>query len=96
MYEKNEGTHVHLQNIKLRILINKIKADTLIHVKAGLNFELTKVPMTLTYEQALATFCYEVNHKNPPQMVQASSNRERRSLIEMNSQDGRGRGRGRG
>ena len=71
MYEKSEGAQVPLQNMKLRILLNKFEADTM--VKAGLNFELTKDPMIMTYEQTLATFRNDVNCRNPPQMAQASS-----------------------
>ena len=96
VYAKVEGAHVHSQNMKLRILINKIKADFLVHTKAGINIELTKIPMSMTYEQALATFRNEVNRKNPPRMAQTSTSRERRSIRETNSYDSRGRGRGRG
>ena len=95
IYQKAEETN-YTQNMKLRILLSKIKADFLVHAKAGINIELTRTPMTMTYERALATFRNEVNRRNPPQMSQASSGRERRSLREMNSHGGRGRGRGRG
>ena len=95
IYQKSEEI-IYTQNMKLRILLNKIKADFLIHAKAGINIELTKTPMTISYERALATFRNEVNMRNPPQMSQAASDRERRSLREMTSYDNRGRGRGRG
>ena len=52
--------------------------------------------MTMTYEQALATFRNEVNRRSKPQMSNPSGTRERRSLREMNTSDGRGRGRFRG
>ena len=95
IYQKSEEI-IYTQNMKLRILLNKIKADFLIHAKAGINIELTKTPMTMTYERALATFRNEVNMRNPPQMSQTASGRERRSLREMTSYDNRGRCRGRG
>ena len=82
--------------MKLRILLNKIKADFLVHTKAGINIELTKIPMTMTYEQALATFRNEGNRRSQPQMANPVTSRERRSTREMNIQDGRGRTRGRG
>ena len=96
VYAKVEGGQVHSQNMKLRILLNKIKADFLVHAKAGINIELTKTPMTMTYEQALATFRNEVNRRSKPQMSNPSGARERRSLRETNTSDGRGRGRFRG
>ena len=52
--------------------------------------------MTMTYEQALATFRNEVNCRSRPQMANSVTSRERRSIREMNTQDGRGRGRTRG
>ena len=95
IYQKAEETN-YTQNMKLRILLNKIKADFLVHAKAGINIELTKTPMTMTYDRALATFRNEVNRRNPPQMSHSTSSRERRSVREMNSNDNRGRRRGRG
>ena len=80
--------------MKLRILLNKIKADFLVRNRAGINIDLTKTPMTMTYEQALATFRNEVNRRSRPQMANPVNSRERRSIREMNIQDGRGRGRG--
>ena len=96
VYAKVEGEQVHSQNMKLRILLNKIKADFLVHAKAGINIELTKTPMTITYEQALSNFRNEVNRRSRPQMSNPSGTRERRSLREMNTSDGRSRGRSRG
>ena len=96
-YVKVEGYYVHSTAMKLRILLSKIKADFLVHVKSGINIELTKVPLTMTYERALFAFRNEVNLKHPPQMSAASTRREIRSVREMNTGRGRGRdGRGRG
>ena len=96
-YVKVEGYIVHSTAIKLRILLTKVKADFLVHVKSGINIELTKVPLTMTYERALATFRNEVNLKHPPQMsASTSTSRERRYVREMNTGRGRGRGDGRG
>lgn len=95
-YAKVEGPDVYTQNMKLRTLLHKIKADFLVPTKAGLNIELTKRPMTMTYDRALAIFRNEVNNKNPPQLSTNLSSRERRSMREVNTQDSRGRGRGRG
>ena len=67
-YTKVEGQVVHSPSMKLMILLNKLKADFLVHVKAGINSELTKVPMAMYYERALVAFRNEVSRKNPPQM----------------------------
>ena len=87
VYAKVEDEQVHSQNMKLRILLNKIKADFLVHAKAGINIELIKTPMTMTYEQTLTTFHNEVNRRIRPQMSNLSGTRERRSLEGMNTSD---------
>ncbi|KAI2505807.1 Reverse transcriptase (RNA-dependent DNA polymerase) [Fragilaria crotonensis] len=69
------------------MLIDKIKADFLTPTKAQLEIELSRVPMTMTYEQALSLFRNMVNQKHPPQMG-AAQNRVRRNINETNS--GRG------
>jgi hypothetical protein len=89
VFNRREGRIVHSDEMKLRILLNKIEADFLVRVKASIGIELTRQPITLSYEQALATFRNEVNRKFPPQM--ASATRTRRSINEMGTQ-GRGRG----
>jgi hypothetical protein len=93
-YVKREGRVVHLDSMKIRMLIDKIKADFLTPTKAQLEIELSRSPMTMTYEQAIALFCNMVNQKHPPQMG-AASNRVRRSINETHTGRG-GRGHGRG
>ena len=95
-YAKVEGYVVHSTAMKLRILLSKVKADFLVHVKSGINIELTKVPLTMTYEQALATFCNEVNLKHPPQMSATTTSRERRYVRKISTGQGRGWRDGRG
>ena len=94
-YDKREGRIVYSNNMKLRMLVDKISEDFMKEVKAGLSIELSKQQMTMTYETALAAFRNEVNRQHPPQMSQ--NTRVRRNIREMN-QGGRfgGRGRGRG
>ncbi|KAI2500086.1 Reverse transcriptase (RNA-dependent DNA polymerase) [Fragilaria crotonensis] len=93
-YVKREGRVVHSDSMKIRMLIDKIKADFLTPTKAQLEIELSRFPMTMTYEQAIALFRNMVNQKHPPQM-NAASNRVRRSINETNTGRG-GRGHGRG
>jgi hypothetical protein len=97
IFNQREGRIVHSDEMKLRMLQNKVQADFLVHVKASIGIILASQPITLSYEQALATFRNEVNRKFPPQM--STTTRTRRSINEMSAQ-GRGRGarfgRGRG
>ena len=77
IYDKKENRQVHSDEMKLRILCKKINADFLQSARAGINIELSKVPMTMTYTHALATFRNEVNRKFPPDMTN-NNNRARR------------------
>ena len=100
IYQRVENRQVHSNSMKLRILMSKVQVDFLEQTKAALNIEMSKSPMTLTYEDALSTFCNAVNLKHPP-VILLPNNRSRR--INETSQ-GRGnpgggrmsRGRGRG
>jgi hypothetical protein len=82
IYNKKEGRAVHSPKMKLRILLNKVQADCLVYVKASIGMELTRQPITLTYEQALATFRNEVNRKFSPQI---SITRPRQELTNSSS-----------
>jgi hypothetical protein len=72
--------------MKLRILHEKVTADFLTPTKAGIGIDLARIPMTLTYEHALAAVRNEVNRKFPPQM--SSTTQTRRNINKI----GRGRG----
>jgi hypothetical protein len=91
VYVKREGRIVHSDEMKLRTLIEKVKCDWLAPVKAGISIELTKIPVTYTYAQALTAFRTEVNKKHPPSL--SSETRTRRHIQETNQRSG-GRGRG--
>ena len=105
IYERNEGRNVFSDTHKLRILMRKIDADFLSQIKTSINLELTRDPVTITYDQALTTFRNEVNLKFPPQV---GNTRRTRRINEIESYydgyhygnnygrgyGGRGRGRG--
>jgi hypothetical protein len=93
-YVKREGRIVHSDSMKIRMLVDKIKADFLTPTKAQLEIELSRTPMTMTYEQSLALFRNMVNQKHPPQMG-AAQNRVRRNINEATTGRG-GRSQGRG
>ena len=95
-YDKKEKRQVYSDEMKLRILIKKINADFLGSAKAGVNIELTRPNITMTYEQALQMFRNVVNVKFPPDM--GGTKRPRRQINETSRRGGRGGrgGRGRG
>jgi uncharacterized membrane protein YgcG len=92
---KREGRIVHSDSMKIRMLIDKIKADFLTPTKAQLEIELSRTPITITYNQAVALFRNMVNQKHLPQM-NATHNRTRRTSRTINEGSTGGRGRGRG
>ena len=92
VYDRREGREVHSNHMKLRILTKKIGADFLAQAKASINLELSKVPITLTYEEALATFRNQVNQKYPTGVTTQSG--RRRAVNQVNTRNG-GRGNGR-
>lgn len=91
-YDKKEGRAVHSNEMKLRLLVNKVKADFLSATKAALSIELAKQPLTMTYELALNTFRNAVRAKYPATMD--STQVTRRNIREINRGSGRGRGHG--
>ena len=96
IYNRKEGREVHSEHMKLRILCKKINADFLGTAKATVQLELAKVPLTISYNEALTSFRNQVNLKFPPELsAQNNRNRTRRVAELSRSQHGRGRGRGR-
>ena len=93
--DKKEGRQVYSDQMKLRTLNKKVQADFLTSLKAGINIELTKIPVTMTYSQALSAFRNEVNRKFPPELASKNNTRARR-INETSRNGGRGGGRGRG
>lgn len=69
VYNKREGHQVYLDEMKLRCLIGKVNADFLQNNKNSLEIELTRIPMTMTFATALATFRNLVNKKYPPNVL---------------------------
>ena len=95
---KRERREVYSDEMKLRMLIQKVNVDFLQGVKSAMSIELTREPLMMTYDQAMMTFRNEINRKFPPGTV--TNNRTRRvnevSTGPRYNQAGRGRGRGRG
>ena len=103
VYDRTENRVVYSEEMKLRILCRKVNADFLQNTRQIINVELTRTPMTMTYNQALTTFRNEVNSKFPPSL---SATQRYRRVAETERKGGRfggrggrgrfGRGRGRG
>ena len=53
IYNIRERIFVHYKNTKLRILCRKVTSDFIQHTKASINIELSRVPITITYQEAL-------------------------------------------
>ena len=94
-YDKREKREVYSNEMKLRILCQKVNADFLHATRQIINIDLTRTPVTMTYEQALASFRNEVNRKFPPDLTSVARSR-RMAEIDSHHMGGRGRGRGRG
>ena len=107
IYDKKENRSVFSDEMKLRYLTKKISVDYLNAMKASINIELTKVPVTMTYNQAVTAFRNEVNRKFTPETSSGGGRNVRRRIQELKGRGGRdgnprggrgrgGRGRGRG
>ena len=62
-FDLKERRSVHSDQMKLRILLKKVNADFLQQTKAALKVEMTRIPMIMTYDMALANFRNTVNEK---------------------------------
>lgn len=94
--DKREKREVYSNGMKLRILVKKISADFLSSVKASINVELTKTPMTMTYEIALMNFRNEVNARFPPDVSSSVRGSRRINQVSRGGRGGRSSRGGRG
>ena len=83
--DKSEDRIVYSDVAKLRMLILKVRADFLDSTRSAIEMEMTKTPITLTFEQALTNYRNAVNRKFPND--QSASKRTRRvNKVKNNSQ----------
>jgi hypothetical protein len=87
VYDKKKQREVYSDDMKLRILCRKINADFLQTIRTSIGIELTRTPVTMTYDQALTTFRNEVNRKFPPQNSSNAGLRARR-INQLNTRGG--------
>ena len=90
-YDKKEKRQAYSNGTKLRILTQKIGADFLQAMKASINIEPTKIPMTIPYDQALSALRNEIDTKHTPELNQ--NTRQRRGAL-TGSYNNRGGSRG--
>ena len=64
-YVKREGRVFHLDEMKLRTFLEKVKCEWLKPIKVTILVRLIEMPVTIPYDQALRAFKSEVNKKFP-------------------------------
>ena len=94
-YDKKERRQVHSEEMKLRTLQKKIKANFLTSTKAMIDVALAAVPMVTTYDHAIKSYCQVVSAKYPPDLTAAKLTRpiHQNSMGGRHQQGGRGNGR---
>ena len=87
-YDKREGRVVYSDNMKMRLLLEKINVDFLSQTKTSIETELEKAQCGLNYDSALKLFRNKVNAKRPDSSNNA--NHRRRGINAANSRHQRG------
>ena len=91
--DKDAGRQVHTDEMKLRPLNKKIRADFLGTMKTHIEMQMSMVPMNITYAGALANYRNVVNQRFPQESIAKKTNRRIQSTG-AHGRGGRGRGRG--
>ena len=91
--DKDQGKQVYTDIAKLHMLNKKIKADFLEQVRTSIEIELAKVPITMTYNVALASYRNTVNCKHPPNK-EVKKTRQINETLSTTRNTFRGRGQG--
>ena len=79
-YDKTEKRQVHSNEMKLRILIDKVRAQFLDQTKATIQIKLVEVPLNFTYEQAIQLFRNTVNQRYPQREAGTNPRRQMNEL----------------
>lgn len=75
----HENRVVHSDEMKLQILLKKVKTDFLVSIGLSVNVELARVSMSFTYANALLTYRNTVTQMHPPKLI--NQGRERSQYI---------------
>mmetsp|Transcript_36347 Transcript_36347/g.51410 ORF Transcript_36347/g.51410 Transcript_36347/m.51410 type:complete len:90 (-) Transcript_36347:191-460(-) len=65
MIDQEQGRIVYGEAQKLRTIQSKVTADFLLHEKAVINDEITKTPMTMTFNTAITIYQNAAHTKYP-------------------------------
>ena len=65
LVDKDAGRVVHTDEMKLRMLNKKIKADFLSSMKTNIEMQMNMVPMVMTFESAMSNYRNTVNQHHP-------------------------------
>ena len=65
-YNRLKKQDVHSNEMKLFIIMHKVKAYFPTHTKAGIGLELSKLQINLMYKQVFVTFWSKCNRKFTP------------------------------
>ena len=89
--EKHEGREVYSDSSKLRMLAKKVRTcDFLESTLSVVDMELTKEPVVLTFDQALANFRNAVNRKFPPEASATKKTRRIHQVKNKNNKNKKG------
>ena len=80
--KKKYGAAAYPEEVMLQGLEKKIKADFLESTRAALTIELSKLPLTLTFDGAMKAYRLVVNRKYPPTL--GHTHKVKRSIRETN------------
>ena len=85
--DKKEKHQVHSDEMKLRILMKKVKAEFLGNAKTTLQLKFLEVPITFTYENAIQLFRNVVNTTHLKKV--STKTNVRRGMSEVSTSHGR-------
>ena len=67
-YDRIEGQQLYLNDMRLHVLIGKVKSDMIAPTKAAINSQLQCIPMNYTHLKPLASYINMVSNSNRPKM----------------------------
>ena len=91
--DKDAGRQVHTDEIKLRLLNKKIRADFLSTMKTHIKMQILMVPMNMSYAGALTNYRNVVNQRFPQGSIAKKTNQRIQSTGTC-GRGGYGRGQG--
>ncbi len=77
LVDKDAGRIVHTDEMKLRMLNKKVRADFLSLIKTNIEMQMNMVPMTMTYASVLSN-CRNTGNQRHPESLSTSTRRHRR------------------